>query len=1370
MKRLLSISAIFALIILANVQLFSAYCTTSSSTTYGEYISKVTFNTISNSTTGASTGYADYTSSISTTVTPGNNYAMTVNYSYDFGTYYCYVWIDYNNNQTFEDTERTILSNSGSNDTPFTGTVSIPAGVSGTTRMRVYFKYGSGPTACVTGGWGESEDYTVVLETPVPDAQVLTIDNPVMPFPVGNYPVQATIKSNNKFTLTSATLQWSVNGVVQENKPWTGFIANGQTSKVTLGNYNFTYPANGPFSPFNIQVTVLNQNETGQDADNSNNTLSKSVTPILNDAGVMSLVGPDEGFGAGSTPLRVRIKNYAPKVLTEVTVQWKMEGVTQTPVVFKDLAVNYGEVVELALGNYTFYNKTPFAPFAVEAWTEKPNNVTDENTSNDKIVSTLGPSLAPGTYYIGGSGAHFATMSDAMAYYNGSGVIGNGTLNFELRPGTYATQFDFSKALKNNNPIVIKSSTNVPSDVVLEFNSSIPATDNYVGRISNFRNFTIQGVTLQNKKTSRILLVENADNVKIINCYIYGMVNAPKNTPLFGTNACIDMLNTTNVLIENNFISYGSIGINNENTLLDNSIVIKNNQVNNASWMAIRNEAVKANSAKIAQITGNTLGNNMYFPLFGIVASGNSLIDGNIIDGIKGQKASPYEAAILLTGDNTLRDYKTTVANNTIKNIDKVNGIYFKGIEYLAYKNSISGKGLDLATGNPYVHTDPLSPALLVFNEAKGDFGNSMLAGNQITGVKFINAPEANFYYSSVKAESNTYPVISVENQAGVVRRNIFHNPAKSQSIVGNGTIISDENSYWSETSFAKWDNVVYPTINNWAAATNNDLKSTKSFLEFVDLDDLHLNRVVAEIIFTTPIVTVPAVIQDFDFDGNKRISYFGGCDELVLAVHIINQSGNVINCHGSYNTISVTAVVDYDAPSYYQWEKDNAPIQGENKNIIVFEELDYRQSGTYRCRITGPGNTPAVYTNDIKVYALSAPEFIKQPQSVITAKVGNDYEFTAKIHYKGITVPLYDDGFQWFKYTESDKKMVPVVDDERISGSTSTILSIKNLKTTDLCKKGDYYILEVYSLCDTILSDPFIISNAVNIVTKTNPENLSPCPGTDVIFHSEATVPDGYEIEYQWQKDGVDIIDGLKANGATTNKLQLFGVADDDEGGYVCVGTIKGTTISAISKPGILKLKLIPVVDYVTSQKITIKRGKYVEMKGNVIEGTGPITVKWMYKDNLLKEGIWTDVDGDQIMTYSIDTVKEDHAGKYYCIITNDCDEVQLEFVLNVTKWDEANDVAYDSDKNYFLYEVTPNPASSNSAVKFSIPTPTSVNICLTNMNGETVATLANTSFQAGENSVALGHSISTLANGTYFVKLEANGVVLIRKFIVNK
>jgi len=56
------------------------------------------------------------------------------------------------------------------------------------------------------------------------------------------------------------------------------------------------------------------------------------------------------------------------------------------------------------------------------------------------------------------------------------------------------------------------------------------------------------------------------------------------------------------------------------------------------------------------------------------------------------------------------------------------------------------------------------------------------------------------------------------------------------------------------------------------------------------------------------------------------------------------------------------------------------------------------------------------------------------------------------------------------------------------------------------------------------------------------------------------------------------------------------------------------------------------------------------------------------------------------------------------------------------------------------------------------------------TNMNGETVATLANTSFQAGENSVALGHSISTLANGTYFVKLEANGVVLIRKFIVNK
>src|SRR5690606_24380181 len=75
------------------------------------------------------------------------------------------VWIDFNQNGTFESNER-VYSRSATNANSVSGSFTIPTNaLNGLTRMRVSMKYNGIPTACETFSYGEVEDYTVVIGT-----------------------------------------------------------------------------------------------------------------------------------------------------------------------------------------------------------------------------------------------------------------------------------------------------------------------------------------------------------------------------------------------------------------------------------------------------------------------------------------------------------------------------------------------------------------------------------------------------------------------------------------------------------------------------------------------------------------------------------------------------------------------------------------------------------------------------------------------------------------------------------------------------------------------------------------------------------------------------------------------------------------------------------------------------------------------------------------------------------------------------------------------------------------------------------------------------------------------------------------------------
>jgi PKD repeat protein len=141
------------------------YCipTYTTGTSAGDYISLVQLGTINNSTSASLSPYYTYYSSLTTDLTPGNAYTITLSPgTYTSGNNIS-VWIDYNQNGAFETSEK--LGNVIIAAKPATGTIgfTVPAtATTGPARMRVREVWNNSAfDACSNYTYGETEDYNV---------------------------------------------------------------------------------------------------------------------------------------------------------------------------------------------------------------------------------------------------------------------------------------------------------------------------------------------------------------------------------------------------------------------------------------------------------------------------------------------------------------------------------------------------------------------------------------------------------------------------------------------------------------------------------------------------------------------------------------------------------------------------------------------------------------------------------------------------------------------------------------------------------------------------------------------------------------------------------------------------------------------------------------------------------------------------------------------------------------------------------------------------------------------------------------------------------------------------------------------------------
>ena len=144
----------------------SNFCYAYGQNTDYEWIQSISIHTLNNFS-GINYGYADFTN-IVTDLQQGQSYLMNLTPAFSGTPFneYWRVWIDYNNDNDFEDANELVYDGSATSSTAVQAFINIPSGINtGFKRMRVSMKFvnfgDSPPQACETFAFGETEDYTI---------------------------------------------------------------------------------------------------------------------------------------------------------------------------------------------------------------------------------------------------------------------------------------------------------------------------------------------------------------------------------------------------------------------------------------------------------------------------------------------------------------------------------------------------------------------------------------------------------------------------------------------------------------------------------------------------------------------------------------------------------------------------------------------------------------------------------------------------------------------------------------------------------------------------------------------------------------------------------------------------------------------------------------------------------------------------------------------------------------------------------------------------------------------------------------------------------------------------------------------------------
>ncbi|HOY30413.1 MAG TPA: CARDB domain-containing protein [Bacteroidales bacterium] len=600
------------------------------------------------------------------------------------------------------------------------------------------------------------------------------------------------------------------------------------------------------------------------------------------DAGVTQILGPTGTLLTNTNyPVTLNFKNFAADSLKKVTIAWEVDGALQTPsynwtgVLLQDVVsgvITMGNVNVSTTGNHT-----------VRAWTELPNDSTDENTANDtaSISFYACSNILNGIYAIGPTG-DFTTFSDALTAMQTCGI--SGPVTFNVQSGMYNERLVISEipGASAINTITFQSLTGVNTDVVLQDTTN--TTTNYVIKLDGADHLRFKNMTLQSSATTAYTrVIELAANA-IDNQFDGNIVTAPAatasstNTALIYSGAGLDSLS----VINNNEIINGSYGIylyGGSSTSLENKTTITNNTFLNQYQYAIR---LGYQAAPV--ISGNIITTNSTAAFYGIYT---------------------YYC------DNALKILKNIISLTS--------GGY--GI-YISYCDGASGQeGL---TANNFVSIGGTTATYGIYNgysTFQNFYYNSINVYTDYTTARAMYMIGTTYPYHNYKNNIFAYTGTNASGMAFYVSTVANVNTSEFNDLYSTGTNLG----YWGANQ---------ATLAAWQIASSKDSNSVSVNPNFISPADLHtftssLNG------YATPIAGITddidgeprdAATPDIGADEFAPLSVDLGILEVISPVHVSCGLGNAENVSVRIKNFGGTTITN--ANIYYKLN-NGTPVLG---------------------------------------------------------------------------------------------------------------------------------------------------------------------------------------------------------------------------------------------------------------------------------------------------------------------------------------------------------------------------------------------------------------------------------------------------------
>ncbi len=310
-----------------------------------------------------------------------------------------------------------------------------------------------------------------------------------------------------------------------------------------------------------------------------------------------------------------------------------------------------------------------------------------------------------------------------------------------------------------------------------------------------------------------------------------------------------------------------------------------------------------------------------------------------------------------------------------------------------------------------------------------------------------------------------------------------------------------------------------------------------------------------------------------------------------------------------------------------YQWEKDGKLLNGQTGPILTITNVNQGSSGLYRCLVNGGAGCPGTATKFALVSIIPELTVVTQPQSIAVPSGATALLSVEVSNQKGAS-------YQWYRGA------TPMTDNSRISGTRSSVMSIRLVGTSDYAND---YSCRITTPCGVVTSKPASISSA-NIAFTEQPSATSACSGTDATFMLSANSATGSALSYQWMLNGIALTEGTKYTGTKTSILTVHSVSIADTGKYQCkVNAANGAV--GYSANAVLSLGSVPKISQ-TSGTVKKCAGDTATMSV-LATSSGTPSYQW-YHNSIM-------VAAATASSYSV-IVSESAAGSYTCIVSNDC------------------------------------------------------------------------------------------------------------------